>query len=167
MEQLVIVLVVAAVGFIKWLMEKSAEQRAERQMRERMDQVGNEPVAPPIRAPRPTAFPIPDPDAAARKLREALGLPEPDELPPPRERPVVHPSPAFPAKKTKALSVLDIEQRVIAPPPLAIPVRKRAPQEPDGQSAVSGLDGLLRSRGGLRKAILVQEILGTPKGLVF
>lgn len=172
MEQLVIVIVIAVIGLVKWLMEKSAEQRAKRDTRERIERLERgEEQASPMMAPRPVAYPMRDPEAAARKLREALGLPEEHELP--RPRPLADiPTPAsFHIEEVKVIPAADLEQRVVAPP-LPIPAKKL----PSKAATVSrdatyasraALDDLLRSREGLRSAILAQEVLGTPKGLVF
>lgn len=170
MEQLVILLVVGAIGLIKWVMEKSAEQRAQRETEERIGRLGeSESVAHPIQAPRPVASPYPD--AAARRLRNALGLPDESDLPP-RRLPVAVPQQTFRVEEIKVVPIGDLERRVVKQSPPVLP--KRTPPQPspikeEESMAVphSGLDELLRSRAGLRKAILVQEILGTPKGLVF
>ena len=175
MEQFVILLVVGAIGLIKWVMEKSAEQRAQRETEERIGRLReSEPVAHPMLAPRPIApSPFPNPATTARRLREALGLPDESDLPP--RRPVApRPLPTFRVEEVKAMvPAHDLERRVVTPPPLvfldrlpAQPIISAEPREPAALSH-SGLDELLRSRAGLRKAILVQEILGTPKGLVF
>ena len=183
MEQLVIVIIIGAVTLIKWLMEKSAEARAEREMAERVgDPTPDEPkVAPPrpaspMQAPRPTAYPVSDFETAARRLREALGLLEESELPRPVERRTE--PPPVPRKEPVILFERPLPDLRIAPPierafePLPEPppyvAPKPAARKPIAEKgAASGLDELLRSRDGLRKAILMAEILGTPKGLVF
>ncbi len=173
MDQLVIIIVIAVIGLIKWLMEKSAEQRSKRATSERLDRV--ERNAPPTIAPRPVAFPLPDPDAAARRLREALGLPEEHELPPPVPHPRHEPRPApvFRVEEIEEIQILPEVERhvrhVVEAPPLPPlkPLRKSAAAVEAAPPARGGLEELLRSREGLRKAILAQEILGTPKGLVF
>ena len=88
MEQLVFLLIIGLIAGIKWLLEKSAEMREQQKTRDRLDRLDRNQPAPPVVAPRPTASPVFDPEAAARKFREALGLPEESELPP--KRPVVH-----------------------------------------------------------------------------
>ncbi len=173
MEQLVILLVVGAIGLVKWLLEKSAEQRSRRETEERIGRFGeSEPAAHPMPAPRPAAsFPLPDPDSAARRLREALGLPDESDLPR-RRPPVVASPPSFRMDQIKVVPVADPERRIVKTEPAAPSARTPPPSfphlSPEPVAAPrSNLDDLLRSRDGLRKAILVQEILGTPKGLVF
>ena len=182
MEQFVILLVLGAVGLVKWLMEKSAEQRAQREnegLDRRLDEIGR--AQPPAPAPpRPAVRPIdsfPRPDVAARKLREALGLPPESEVQLP-----IPPRPAFPRPRPKILSEevvagprADLERRLVATPrPVSAPlpslpkeISLPGPIADAGSVSRSGLEELLRSRDGLRRAILVQEVLGTPKGLVF
>lgn len=164
--QLVFVLIIAAISLIKWLMEKSAGQRARRETTERLDEVERAgPVAPPIRAPRPIATPLPDANAAARRLREALGLPEETELPPPLSRRLDPPAPV-----PVTQPIVDLERRFVAkiePPPRAFVPAVRTGAAVVTTAPRTALDELLHSRDGLRKAILAHEILGTPKGLVF
>jgi hypothetical protein len=182
-EQLVIVIIIGAVSLIKWLMEKSAEARAAREIAERIgDPTPDEPnvapprPAPPMQAPRPSAYPISDFETAARRLREALGLPEESELPRPVERRAE--PPVAPRKEPVILFERPLPDLRMAPPierafePLPEPPPYVEPQPAPRKStadktAGAGLDELLRSRDGLRKAILMSEILGTPKGLVF
>jgi hypothetical protein len=181
MEQLVIVLVIAVVSLVKWLMEKSAEQRSRRETEERIDELERQhprqsPPAPPIRAPRPVApSPMPDMEEAARRLRKALGLPEESELPRPQHR-APAPPPPLPRPVETFLeraepAVAQIEEKLI--PPVSPPRRAPKPAKPKKSasaaeapvSARSQLDHLLRSRDGLRQIVLAREILGPPKGL--
>ena len=173
MEQLVVVIVIGIIGAIKWLMEKSAERRAKQETDARIDQLEREnpPVAP-RRGPYPIdPFPRPAPDVASRRLREALGLPEASPLPPSHQAPPL-PGPTFRVEEVRVLPSADLERRVMKPAsfipnPAAPQFAKKRRQAPAPVQRSSSLDELLRSRDGLRKAILVQEILGTPKGLVF
>jgi hypothetical protein len=182
MEQLVIVLIIGAVSLIKWVMEKSAEARAERETADRIGDASPDvpkaaPVRPahPMQAPRPVAHPVSDFETAARRLREALGLPEESELPRPVER--REESPPAPRKEPVILFERPLPDLRMAPPierafePLPEPPIAPRPPAPGPAAekipATSRLDELLRSRDGLRKAIVVSEILGTPKGLVF
>jgi hypothetical protein len=166
-HQVIFVLVAGAIALAKWLMEKSAEQRKKREMEDRADHLGgSEPVAHPMQAPRPVAPFGPDPDVVARRLREALGLPAESELPARRVAPA--PPPRFQVEEIKVIPAADLEQRVVAAPPPLPPPRVHAPSALVKPTASPfGLEELLRSRDGLRKAILAQEILGPPKGLVF
>jgi hypothetical protein len=182
-EQLVIVLIIAAVSVIKWLMEKSAEARAARRTAERIgDPMPDVPKpapprpAHPMASPRPVAHPVSDLEDAARRLREALGLPEENELPPPVQRkPELPPIPSAPRPEPVILFERPLPDFRKAPPverprelpriPASSPILR--PPVEEASTARSDLDELLRSRDGLRRAILLKEILGTPKGLAF
>jgi hypothetical protein len=184
MEQLVIVLVIAAVSLVKWLMEKSAEQRSQRETAERVEELERQnprqrPAAPPIRAPRPIApSPMSEMEDAARRLREALGLPAESDAPPRAPRPSKR-APTPPPLQSKPVesfleraepAVADLERRVAAEPPPR-PARKPAKRhkvEAAAETTTSArmqLDALLHSREGLRQVVLAREILGPPKGL--
>lgn len=183
MEQLVIILIIGAVSLIKWLMEKSAEARAKADTAARMDETESSPrprpIATPWDAPRPIASPLPKSPAndAARRLREALGLPPESPLPSCDPRPSqTPPTPTLVVEKKKARPLAeiaaDLERRVVAETKVLPPRSFVAPapavlSSPVVEPARTTLNDLLRSREGLRKAILAQEILGTPKGLVF
>lgn len=171
MEQLVILLVIGLVGIIKWFLEKAAEQRAKGKARSRVEELEQSPPS-----PRPLIRPVdPFPTRSGdpgRRLREALGLPE--DAPPPLPRRPLPTSPAlapvFRREDIRVLVPADLERRVIQeapqPSPKRVPVKARPPVASVPPVRPS-LSGLLDSREGLRKAILAQEILGTPKGLVF
>lgn len=180
MEQLVIVLVIAVVSLVKWLMEKSAEQRSRRETEERVEELERQHPrqqrpAPPIRAPRPVASsPMSDMEDAARRLRKALGLPEEADPPRQQRRPATPPPLARPEKTflERAMpAVAEIQEKLVppAPPPRRAPesAKHKKPASPAGPavSARTQLDHLLRGRDGLRQAMLVREILGPPKGL--
>ncbi len=178
MEQLVFLLIFAVIGFINWLVQKSAEKR------EAARKEAGTPTRPasPWQAPRPVSGPMDDFGDAARRLREALGLPADAEPPRPVARPAEPPAlpgePAAPAapvilfeRKLREYE-LDLERRLVEEPaPVPAPVVRSfvppaAPIAPEPRRA-GPLDELLRTREGLRKAVLIQEVLGTPKGMVF
>jgi hypothetical protein len=179
MEQFIIVLIIATIGIVKWLMEKSAEQRAKRSVDERVNELErqNPSVQPPPRYARPID-PFPRPlQEAERRLREALGIP--DDAAVPQRRPVPQPAPppvpqapvarpAFRVEEVRSVPAVDLERRMMAqsqPTVHAMPRKKHV--EAPVAKRLTGLDELLRSRDGLRRAVVIQEILGTPKGLVF
>ncbi len=173
MEQLVILLIIGAISLIKWGLEKAAEAREQRKSAERFEKferpADDETLHSPAAAPAG--------DDAARRLREALGLPEEQELPPPLprkapvilyERPLPEPLPPVDYAELEKRLFVPVEEEGPAAEPLVLSPAAPLVTEPEPRPPVrSGLDELLRNREGLRKAILVQEILGTPKGLVF
>ena len=159
MEQLVLILIIALISFINWLFKKSAELREKRKLeRQTFDggetlQRGEEPV--------PGEPPAGDPDDSMRRLMEALGLPQEDVPPVLPKRPATPPPipelPKFvapPAPTVRAASV----------PPPARPVRP-SPPPPPAQPSRSPLRELLASPDGLKKAVMLSEILGQPKSL--
>lgn len=176
MEQLIFILIIALIGFVNWLIQKSNELREQRKLeRQRQAQAGRETIyAPEPEEAEPQVFEAKDfEEEAARRLREALGLPEESEFPRPvrRVEPPPVPEPVFlpPVVVEKAVPV------VVIPPPrdeegpekpvLHRRFRKVAVPEPV-KSEPSQLRRLLASRGGLRDAVLLAEILGSPRGTI-
>ena len=158
MEQVVIIVIIGLISLVNWVVKRSAEIREERK-RERQRQ--GIPEGDPFHsAPHETESPAPSrPDTAPstdmRRLMEALGLPpEDDELPP---KPVVREAPpAIPPPPTYR-------------PPAAAKPRVNKPSTGvvsiPPATTVSPLAAALRSRDGIRQAIVLREILGPPKAL--
>ena len=170
MEQLVVLLAIAAISFVNWLIKKSAEQREKRRRA----------IPPPIArqddAAEPATWRAPEEDL--RKFMEALGLP-PDE-PPPRVESWQPPAADFEPEPVRVPA---------APPPLpeaAVPVyrpprinrpseeslalarRLQARQDPIRAGEIgnsSRVREMLRSPSGLRDAMILKEILAEPKGM--
>jgi len=174
MEQLVILLIIGLISFINWLLQKSAERKAQRKTEERLDHLDRPVEAEPVEA-HPSAA-----EERTRKFLEALGLPtdaieppvERHPAPPPIPEPLIRPAPApdFTPKVNR-----DLERRLAGEAPAIFrppsrPAPKRAPTR-HAPTPTSTSDQTLREAlqtpGGLRNAILAREILGTPKGLQF
>ena len=156
MDQLVLKLLIALVGFINWLFQKSAELREKRKLESRGLE-GDEAIP---EEPKPAPAQI-DPDAGMRRLMEALGLPSeappfvpPVRIPPPIERP-----PAFP------LAAAPVVSPVPARKTLSQLVKPARPSETPRKQAPSRLHEMLASQDGLRHAIILSEVLGPPKSL--
>lgn len=164
MEQLVFLLVIGAIGLIQLAMKKSDEARR------RAQTGGNTPPSRPA-GMRPID-PFPRPDDAARKLREALGLPAETHVPEP-----VHRTPRSLPRQPEPLSPLIAAAEKLTAGAQAAqqakPGRKKATASkptPTSKTPIaprSHLEELLHSRDGLRSAMLAREILGPPKGLEF
>ena len=170
MEQLVILVLIGLVSFINWLVQKSAEQREKRKA-EADAQGGSE-----LRQAPANERPADTGDEAARRLREALGLPDDEDLPPPmprreipvppqfpdpiRSEPALPPVPAFLREARAAMDAVPrpVAARMIAP--------KHAPAPPAivSRAEPSRFRALLASPSGARDAVVLAEILGTPKG---
>jgi hypothetical protein len=184
MEQLVLLVVIGLISLINWVMQKAAEKREQAQLeretkRESKRNVYTQPAPSPVNRPaRRAAGPVQDP---FKDLMDALGLPS-DQLPPPpvARREVV-------VEEEEFASAEDV-----APPPVPATVVRResvrpkpaAPFRPDRKmielaSAFAAVEekpattyrgskvrDLLDNRDSQRKAVILAEILGTPRGLV-
>ena len=187
MEQLVILIIIGLISLVNWLMQKAAEKREvaktkrveKREVkRETRRNIYTQP------APAPTARRAPVERDPFKDLMDALGLPA-DEAPP---RPVVAGPDDFEEEEFSSLEAP-------APPPLPTPAvtkprgkaaawhppaRGAQPDEKTRQlaSAFAALDdaspetwrgsdvrSLLANSSSQRKAVIVSEILGTPRGL--
>jgi hypothetical protein len=186
MEQLVLLVIIGLISLVNWLMQKAAEKReaagqkrAERREVKREARRNVYTQGPTASAPaRRQGAPAQDP---FKELMDALGLPS-DELPPP---PVVRREEFFEEEEFAS-----VEEP--APPPVPSPAaaqatpRWQAPSvaRPDAKtaqlaSAFSSLDEkpapvyrgssvreLLAGRDTQRKAVVLAEILGSPRGLI-
>jgi hypothetical protein len=169
MEQLVLLLIIAAISLVNWLIEKSAklreEKRLEKLRREREEQQNSFPrqAAQPPPAPQPLPEPIPAPAAPSRtqeelrRMLESLGFPieEGEQAPPPplpRAEPT--PEPAFPGEPVPGIP----EVRQPAPRPRSIPAQVAA-RRPNPWAEK------LRTHEGFREAFALREIIGPPRCL--
>ena len=160
MEQVVIIAIVALISLVNWLMKRSAEVREARRLERQQQGIPEgDPFHPAESADETPALPGParKPSPDMRRLMEALGLPQDDEeLIEQEEAPQVRPHVTSP------------------PPPLPVfrPLPKPEPRSEkfknidvalSQREAASPLALALHSRGGLRQAIVLREILGPPK----
>lgn len=186
MEQLVILVIIALVSLVNWLMQKASEKRkakgerkVERQEAKRSSRRNIYTQGPPEPAPRGPA-PAKGGKDPFKELMDALGLP-PDEEPP---------EPSFFPEDAEFIP----HGTEPEPPPLPEPSVKQVPRasawkppatprrpdrktmqlasafaagETPGETPYRGqtLRGLLEGRDMQRKAVVVAEILGTPRGL--
>jgi len=189
MEQLVLLVVIGLISLVNWLMQKAAEKReaaksARVEKREVKRETRRNIYTHPEPAPARTAPLAPAERDPFKDLMDALGLPS-DEAPP---RPVV----AEPAYLEEA-EFAPLEESAPTPPrlkPVAAkpvsaaaswhpPARRAQPDEKTKRlaSAFAAVDGaspqmwqgdvrsLLSSSSAQRKAVILSEILGTPRGL--
>ena len=191
MEQLVLLVVIGLISLVNWLLQKAAEKREaakstrveKREVKRatRRNIYTHPAPAPPLSSPRPVVAER-DP---FKDLMDALGLPS-DEPPP---RPVVAEPVIF--DHEEFASVEDALPPLPKPKPVAAkalsaaaswhpPARGAQPDEKTKQlaSAFAAMDGaapdvwqggdvraLLAGSSAQRKAIILSEILGTPRGL--
>lgn len=181
MEQLVILVIIALVSLVNWLMQKSAEKRkakgerkVERQEAKRTSRRNIYTQGPPEPVPRGPA-PAKGGKDPFQELMDALGLPSDEEPPEPSFFPedaefIPHGSEPEPPPLPE-------------PPPVAAWKPPAAPRRPDrktmqlasafaagedpGEAPYRGqtLRALLAGRDMQRKAVVLAEILGTPRGL--
>jgi hypothetical protein len=180
MEQLVILLIIGLISLVNWILQKAAEKREAAQMKreaalgERREARRNIYTE---RAPVPEVRPAQDP---FKELMDALGLPA-EEAPPPLVRRAMEPE-IFEDEEFASLEEP-------APPPVPVVVRApswqatKRPTQPDRKTrelasafagaertdepawSASGLRQMLSGRSAQRQAVVLTEILGTPRGL--
>jgi hypothetical protein len=155
MEQLVLLVIIGLISLINWLMQRSAQMREKRKL-ERGGLDGQ--VGPSIEVPEPAGRPEEDPDESMRRLMEALGIPSVEEEPEPA------PPPPLPQVRRG-----EVPQPVFTPPPPVVTV-PRARVRPGLAAVVEQREPtrfrkLLSSKGGLRDAVVLSEILGPPRSL--
>jgi hypothetical protein len=181
MEQLVILIIIGLISLVNWLLQKAAEKREEAgQKRTARREVKREArrnvYTQPAPAPAPTMRRPPAERDPFKDLMDALGLPS-DQLPPP---------PVVAEEVFHEEEFASLEQP--APPPLPEPAkaipRWQPPsvQRPDAKTARlasafaaggeapvtcrgSKIRDLLAGRDSQRHAVILAEILGTPRGL--
>lgn len=193
MEQFVYLLIFAVIGLINWLIQKSQEKReaarqakaperppsplqAPRPVTNPVDELGDvgrkfrEALGLPDEAetPKPVARRVEAPPALPPEPPPPLVIDVPGDFEEGPRKPVI----LFERKLREYEA--DLERRLVEttppPPPVVVPPPRPRPAPAAVASPAASprpLDELLRSREGLRRAILVQEVLGTPKGLVF
>jgi hypothetical protein len=192
MEQLVIILLIALISIINWIIQKSKERREKRKLEKRADATG-EPVAKHEPAPEATgtetamrrlreALGLPDeappPVIPKRVEREVPPLPPaperpvPPPLPKPARRPmVVHAPFTSPRLEHRKFELPHLELRKFDLPHLELrkfdlPHRLAKPTaEVEVPRPSSRVRELLTSKGGLRDAVVLSEVLGRPKSL--
>jgi hypothetical protein len=162
MEQLIILVLIAAVSFINWLIKKSGEARAAKKLKDLQDRGGESYQ---VTAPsREQGRPVADEGAEAmRKFMEALGLPaDQEQAPPIIER---RPEPIFtPPPLPDFVPTISVPEWREEGPALSAPIHswnEPVEEKPKPSRAAE----LLTSRGGLRDAIILSEILGQPRAL--
>ena len=154
MEQLVLLLIIAAISLVNWLIERSAKLREQRR---REKEASNQGQPPPVSSP---SFPEPSPreeiEDQMRRMLESFGLPVEDPKPIPQK-----PEPVFVFEEP-------IAPQLPPPRPLAPPPRtalRRGLEKSTPTRTHRPWTSRLGSPQGLREAIVLREILGPPKAL--
>jgi hypothetical protein len=143
MDQVVIVVVIGLISLVNWLMKRSAELREQRKLeRDELPDVESADLpAPSVRQPSAASDEM-------RRIMELMGMPLEEEAPPPLPvQPVLPVLPKYQSPKP-------------ARPAKPVSSRSEGAAETPGPSA---LTSALRSRTGIRQAVVLREILGPPK----
>ena len=154
MEQLVLLLVIAAISLVNWLIERSGKLREQRRLEKEAARRSNS--AP---EPKPT---FPEPSAREqieeqmRRVMESFGIPVEEPKPQPlQQAPVVtFVAPPTPPPLPNPISAVEQQPRPRRSKDFASVSRERSPW-------LKRLD----SPQGLREALVLREILGPPKAL--
>ena len=190
MEQLVILLLIALISIINWIIQKSKERREKRKLEKRADATG-EPVAKHEPAPDATgtetamrrlreALGLPEEAPPPVIPKRAEPRVEPERIEPKRMEPKrgEHPVPVPAPSRDRSVppSLPQPERKPIAVHAPAVPrwqehrrsgflhkMAKHPPPEVSKQSP--RIRELLQSQGGLRDAVVLSEILGSPMSL--
>jgi hypothetical protein len=154
MEQLVLLLVIAAISLVNWLIERSAKLREQRR---REKEASNQGQPPPVSSP---SFPEPSPreeiEDQLRRMLESFGLPVEDPKPIPQK-----PEPVFVFEEPLAPPLPP--PRPLPPPPRT--ALRRGLEKSTPTRTHRPWTSRLGSPQGLREAIVLREILGPPKAL--
>lgn len=172
MEQLVLLLIIAAISLINWIIQKSAEHRKNRKQEEAAREAGEEPAFQDEFEPafhdeeRETASARESkrPDDELRKFLEAMGLPVEEEAPTPRpnitEAPAPPPLPQQPKAKKPRQSLREMRE-----------LAARFEKSEDVHSAAYSERptvapmALFGTMDQIRQGIVMREVLGPPRGL--
>ncbi len=190
MEQLVILVIIGLISLVNWILQKSAEKREAAKMKR--EAAGGDSIrtrrniyTQPAPAGRRPPAPAPSGRDPLKDLMEALGLPSDALPPPPVQREVV---PDQIGEQEEFISLEDAAPpplpaaavRKMRVPPLQPPARPSRPDEKTARLASAFAAGeqkahqahggvsvraLLAGRTAQRQAVIMAEILGTPRGL--
>ncbi|MEI6279751.1 MAG: hypothetical protein WCQ16_10285 [Verrucomicrobiae bacterium] len=154
MEQLVILVIIGLISLVNWLIQRSSEIREQR--KHEREQQGIPEGNPFLPSDEKNAVPPrKDPSEEMRKLMEALGVPV--------EEPPLHSQIEAPPQLPPAPAFVPLPSRQ-KPPAAKKTVPGARPLMPPQHTASSrAFSDVLRSRGGVRQAIVLREILGPPK----
>lgn len=154
MEQLVLLLVIAAISLVNWLIERSAKLREQRR---REKEASNQGQPPPVSSPN---FPEPSPreeiEDQMRRMLESFGLPVEDPKPIPQK-----PEPVFVFEEPIAPPLPPPKPQLTNPRPAV----RRGIEKSTPTLTHRAWTSRLGSPQGLREAMVLREILGPPKAL--
>ncbi|MCX7713209.1 MAG: hypothetical protein N2035_06055 [Chthoniobacterales bacterium] len=136
MEQLVFLIILAAISLIQWILQKSAEHKQKRQL-QTQKQISETETLPESSPPPILTKQEPTPEQQLRELFEALGLPLPAEkeetvTPPTPPKPTTHhpPQPEHPSPVDSQSELPPSPQPEATPPPSPPAPPPLEPQQP-------------------------------------
>lgn len=152
MEQLVLLLIIAAISLVNWLIERSGKLREQRRLQKEAAKRGETSPAP--TPPLPQASPREEIEEHMRRMMESFGFP------------VEEPAPAI----EKQQPLIEVVQPTNPPPLPKAAVIERPRIQRNKQVALVSRERSpwlkrLDSPQGLREAVVLREILGPPKAL--
>ena len=153
MEQLVLLLIIAAISLVNWLIERSGKLREQRRLQKEAANRGE--TSPSPAPPLPQASPREEIEEHMRRMMESFGFP------------VEEPAPAI----KKQQPVVELVQPTSPPPlpkPAAVIERPRIRRDKQVTAVSRERSPWLKrldSPQGLREAVVLREILGPPKAL--
>jgi hypothetical protein len=185
MEQLVLLVIIGLISLVNWLMQKAAEKReAAGQKRTERREVKREArrniYTQGVPAPQPASRRAPAESDPFKELMDALGLPSDEPPPPPvvarevfheeefasMEEPAPPPVPQQPAApKQRPRWQAPSVRRPDAKTAQLASAFAALDETPQASYRGTGLRALLSGRETQRKAVVLSEILGTPRGL--
>jgi hypothetical protein len=154
MEQLVLILLIAAVSLINWLIEKSGKLREQRRLEKERSEREDTPHTPSPSAPPPLSTTSPlNPQDEMRKLFETFGIPIlAEEAPDHRPRQTI----SLPWEE-KQLPAMEKSEPIAQPPNKHIAASVFHATNPWAKR--------FRSPAIVREAVVLREILGPPRCL--
>ena len=186
MEQLVLLVVIGLISLVNWVMQKAAEKREQAKLeRGTKRQTGRNIYTQKPQRPAEARRAAAPPQDPLKELMDALGLPAETVLPPP-----VAPRNASEQEEEEFVSLEAPAPPALPPPVVTKPRGKAAAWHPPARgaqpdqktkqlaSAFAALDdaspeiwrggnvrSLLANPSSQRKAVILSELLGTPRGL--
>lgn len=182
MEQLVLLVIIGLISLVNWVMQKAAEKREQAQLereskRDSKRNIYTQPLPGSAKRPaRGAAAPAQDP---FKELMDALGLPSDQTTPPPvARREVVLEEEEFSSVEETPPSLPERRPETKIPrwqpPSVQRPDEKAAKlasaflaqeKSPTEKPRLTTVRSLLADRSSKRQAVILAEILGTPRGL--
>ncbi|MEO7166819.1 MAG: hypothetical protein ABI016_07250 [Chthoniobacterales bacterium] len=140
--------------------QRPPPQSEEERVRRFMEALGMPTGTPPPTARRRAVTPAAPPAQRPKPPKRSWAQPLPPLVTTPEDLSEMPPFTAVPLESTATATPPPV---VVAPSPLPLPVTRPSASQPP--VPVSSLGAMLRARGSIRRAIILREVLGPPRGL--